>query len=116
MRNTFPSLLLLTGVMTLIFSCSKNIYGTYDTRYSKDKSAFFQIKLNPDNTVEKTEIHVISNFAKGRFELIKNHVVCYFDSSKNGFPPDTLMFRKRGKKLYFVRNEVINKKTFLMKQ
>jgi hypothetical protein len=109
-------MLLLMGVMTLLFSCSKNFYGTYNTSYSKDMSAFFQIKLNTDNTVEKTEIHVISNFAKGRFELKNNDVVCYFDSSKNGFPPDTLTFKKRGKKLYFVRNEVINKKIFLLKQ
>lgn len=103
-------------LMTLLFSCSKNFYGTYNTSYSKDKSAFFQIKLNSDNSVEKTEIHLNSNFAKGRFELINNHVVCYFDSSKNGFHPDTLAFKKRGKKLYFLRNEVITKKVFLMKQ
>jgi hypothetical protein len=109
-------MLLLTGVMTLLFSCNKNVYGIYNTNYSKDKSAFFQIKLNTDNTVEKTEIHLISNFAKGRFELINNHLVCYFDSSKNGFPPDTLTFKMRGKKLYFIRNKVINEKAFLMKQ
>ena len=107
------TMLLLTGIMTLFFSCSRNIYGIYNTSYSKDKSAFFQIKLNPDQTVEKTEIHVVGNFAKGRFELKNNQVVCYFDSSKYGWPPDTMTFKKGSKKLYILRNNVIIKKRVL---
>lgn len=103
-------------VIMLFFSCSKSFYGKYNTNYSKDKSAFFQIRLNADNTVEKAEIHTISDFAKGKFLLINKQIVCFFDSSNNKFPPDTLTFKMRGKKLFFVRNGVINKKAFLMKQ
>ncbi len=103
-------------VIMMFFSCSKNFYGTYNTNYSKDKSAFFQVKLNPDSTVEKTEVHTISDFAKGKFVLINKQIVCFFDSSKNKFPPDTLMFMKSGKKLYFVKNGIVNGKPFLMKQ
>jgi|SRR5689334_528743 len=103
-------------VILMLFSCSKNFYGTYNTNYSKDKSAFFQIKLNPDNTVEKTEVHTISDFAKGKVLLINKQIVCFFDSSQNKFPPDTLTFMKSGKKLYFVKNGIVNRKAFLMKK
>lgn len=109
-------MLFLLLVIMMLFSCSKNFYGTYNTNYSKDKSAFFQIKLNTDNTVEKTEIHTISDFAKGKFLLIEKQIVCFFDSSKSKFPPDTLTFMKSGKKLYFVNNGAVNKKRFLLKQ
>ena len=103
-------------VIMMFFSCSKNFYGTYNTNYSKDKSAFFQIRLNTDNTVEKTEIHTISDFAKGKFLVINRQIVCFLDSSKNQIPPDTLTFMKSGKKLYFVNNGVVNRQAFLMKQ
>lgn len=109
------SVLILLVIMMLI-SCSKSFYGTYNTNYSKDKSAFFQIRFNMDNTVEKTEMHTISDFAKGHFLLVNKQIVCFFDSSKNQFPPDTLTFLKSGKKLFFVKNGVVNRKTFLMKQ
>jgi len=109
-------ILLLLALMIFLFSCNKNIYGTYNTSYSEDKSAFFQIKLNPDNTVEKTETHTISDFAKGTFLSTNKQIVCFFDSSINKFPPDTLTFKMSGKKLFFVRNGVINKKVFLVKQ
>ena len=97
-------LFLLVSAM-IFFSCNKDFYGIYNTNYSKDKSAFFQIKLNADNTVEKTEIHTINDFTKGRFLVTTdNQVVCFFDSSRSKFPPDTLTFKLRGKKLYFLRS------------
>ena len=110
------TMLLLIVLMLLLFSCSKNLYGTYNTNYSKDKSAFFQIKLNTDNTVEKTETHTISDFAKGNFLLRDKQIICFFDSSSSKFSPDTLTFKISGKKLFFVKDGVINTKAFLMKQ
>jgi len=110
--------LLLSAIsMIILFSCTDKFYGIYNTNHSKDKSSFYQIKLNPDNTVEKTEIHTISDFAKGRF-LVTNdkQVVCFFDSSSSRFPTDTLTFKPAGKKLYFVRNASINKDEYLTKQ
>lgn len=111
----------MKGIFSLLaimmfLSCNKNFFGTYNTSYSKDKSAFFQIKLNTDNTVEKTEIHTISDVAKGKFSLINKQIVCFFDSSRNKFPPDTVTFVKRGKKLYFVKNGAVNRRIFLLKQ
>jgi hypothetical protein len=108
---------LLTAVSMTVtcWSCGKAAYGTYNTAQAKDQSAFYQIKLNSDNTVEKTEIHTISDFAKGRFIVISDkHVICFLDSSRNGFPPDTLRFLAKGKRLYFMSEE--KKKVHLVRQ
>ncbi len=102
--------------MLTFFSCGKPIYGTYSSNHSKDKSAFFQIKLNSDNTVEKTEIHTIGNFAKGRYIIEKNQITCFLDSSRNMYPRDTLKFVLKGTRLYSVVNGVVNKKFYLKKQ
>jgi len=109
-------LFFIASLMMIFFSCSKNYYGTYNTNFSKDKSAFFQIKLNVDHTVEKTEIHTISDFAQGRFMVTGHQVVCFLDSSRNKFPPDTLTFKIKGKKLYFLKNGILNKKAYLTKE
>ena len=109
-------IILLVGFSILFTSCNKNIYGKYNTNYSKDKSAFFQITLNSDNTVEKTEIHTISNFAKGKFIIKDKKVVCYLDSTKFGYPPDTLMFKVKGNKLYLIRSGIVNTKYYLKKE
>jgi len=106
---------LFSLVVTIaLFSCNRDWYGTYNTNYSKDKTAYFELKLNQDNTVEKTEIHTISDVARGKYLVENNQIVCFFDSSKNKFPPDTLRFRKKGRKLYFLNRG--NGKIFLMKQ
>jgi hypothetical protein len=81
-----------------------------------DKTAFYQIKLNKDNTVEKSEIHTISDYAQGKFVSAGKRIVCFFDSSINKYPPDTLTFRLKGKKLYFLRNANLNRKAYLLKQ
>ena len=108
-------IILFTGFLTIFTSCSKNILGKYNTGYSKDKSAFFQIILNSDNTVEKTEIHTISNSANGKFVLKDNKVICYLDSIKFGYPADTLMFKVRGNRLYPIKKGIINTKFYLKK-
>lgn len=100
----------------VFISCNKNIYGKYNTNYSKDKSAFFQITLNSNNTVEKTEIHTISNFSKGKFIVQDKKVICYLDSTKFGFPPDTLIFKVKGNKLYPIRKGIVNTKFYLRKE
>jgi hypothetical protein len=114
----FMKVLLLSAVsMITLLSCNNNLYGTYNTNHSKDKSSFYQIKLNADYTIEKTEIHTISDFAKGRFLVTNgNQVVCFLDSSSSKFPPDTLTFKLKRKKLYFLRNESINRDAYLAKQ
>ena len=70
MKNIF----LLVSIMILFLSCNRDFYGTYTTNYSEDKSSFFQIRLNVDNTVEKTEVHTIRDFAKGKFIIKENEV------------------------------------------
>lgn len=103
-------------ILALMFSCSRNIYGTYNTNYSKDKSAFFQIKLNPDNTVEKQEIHTISISSKGKWKKDNNNIICYLDSSDTGFPADTLTFKIQNKKLFPIKGGIVNKKFYLKKE
>ncbi|MRX39047.1 hypothetical protein GJU43_07150 [Flavobacterium sp. LC2016-23] len=109
-------IILLIGFLIIFTSCSKNIYGKYNTSYSRDKSAFFQITLNSDNTVEKTEIHTISIFAKGHYILKEKQVICFLDATKNNFPPDTLTFKIKGNKLYFVKKGIVNTKFYLKKE
>jgi hypothetical protein len=106
----------LVSFITILSSCSSDFYGTYNTNYSKDERAFFQIKLNADRTVEKTEIHTISDIAKGTFVVTNNQIVCCFDSSVSKFPRDTLTFKIKRNKLYFIRNGVSYKKTYLLKE
>lgn len=107
-------LFLLFICLTVIFiSCTRDIYGAYNTNYSSDKSAFLEIRLYADQSVEKTEIHTIGDFTKGKFEVIRNTIVCFFDSSRNKFPPDTLRCRVKGKKLYFIKNGIVNTKFYL---
>lgn len=108
-------IILFGGFLVIFTSCNKNIYGKYNTNYSEDKSAFFQIILNTDNTVEMTEIHTISNFANGKFIIKDKKVICYLDSTKFGYPPDTLMFKVKGKKLYPIRSGIVNTKFYLKK-
>ena len=110
-------LFLSTISMIALLSCNHTLYGTYNTNHSKDKSSFYQIKLNADSTVEKTEIHTISIFAKGRYLVTNNNrVVCFLDSSSSGFPQDTLAFKLKRNKLYFLRNASINRDAYLAKQ
>ncbi len=109
-------LALLFPFSIIIYSCNKVLYGTYNTRGSKDKSAFLEINLNSDNTVDKTEIHTTSDYAKGRYIVNDGTVICYFDSSRSGFPPDTLSFKLKGKKLFFVSHNIVNERAFLLKQ
>lgn len=109
-------IILLTVIFLLFVSCNKNIYGKYNTNYSKDKSVFFQIILNSDHTVQKSEIHTISNFASGKFMLKDDKVICFLDSTKFGYPPDTLFFKIKGNRLYPVNKGVVNTKFYLMKE
>lgn len=106
------------ALLLLIFSvsCSKDIYGTYNNRNSSDKSAFFQIKLNPNNSIEKTEIHTIKDFSSGTFVKKNNDIICYLDFSSTGFPKDTIVLKIKGNKLFFKRNNKINKKQILFKE
>jgi hypothetical protein len=100
----------------VVSSCEQKMYvGTYNTNYSKDKSAFFQIKLNADRTAEKIEIHTISIIQKGKWIQKNNKIICYLDSSKLGFLPDTLNIRIRRNKLYFARKGEKFYKTYLLK-
>ena len=103
-------------ILILLSSCNKNISGTYNTNYLNDKSAFFEIKLNSDNTLEKKEIHTISIFFKGKWLKDNNKVICYLDSSDTGFPADTILFKIKGKKLFPIRNGVVNTKFYLKKE
>ncbi|MFT3919619.1 hypothetical protein [Cloacibacterium sp.] len=102
--------------LVLLLSCNKNIYGVYNTKYSKDKSVFFQIILNTDNTVEKKEIHTISIFSKGKWKKENDKIICYLDSSETGFPADTLSFKIQNKKLFPIKNGIVNKKFYLKKE
>jgi len=97
-------------------SCNKNICGTYNTRNSKDKSLFFQVKLNPDNSIEKTELHTIKDVSLGKCLKKKNLLTCHLDSSTVGFSPTDITLKIKGKKMFFVRNGVINKKNGLIKE
>lgn len=101
--------------LVLFNSCSKSIYGKYNTTYSKDKSAFFQITLNPDGTVEKTEIHTISISARGNFVVKDKQIICYLGTSLENFPPDTLTFNLKGNKLFFVNKNIYKTKNYLKK-
>ena len=109
------SILLIILVLTTFSSCKTSVYGKYNTNHSTDKSSFFQIVLNTNNTVEKTEIHTISDFSKGIFKKVGNKIICYFDTSINNFPPDTLLFQIKNDKLYLIRKKMINKKFYLKK-
>jgi hypothetical protein len=108
--------ILLMGLPILFSSCGKDYYGTYNTNHLRDKTAFYEIKLNSDHTAEKTQIHTIGIIAKGNFLVKGKQVVCFFDSAINNFGFDTLVFKVRGKKLFFVKNGVVRKRMFLLKQ
>ncbi|BFM45277.1 hypothetical protein CFS9_39180 [Flavobacterium sp. CFS9] len=108
-------IILFIGFLTIFTSCNKNIFGKYNTNYSKDKSAFFQIILNSNNTVEKTEVHTISNSASGKFVLKNNKVICYLDLTKLGYPADTLMFKVIGNRLYPIKKGIVSSKFYLKK-
>lgn len=102
-------------IFCIINSCSKNIFGKYNTNYSQDKSSFFQMTFNLDGTVEKTEIHTIRIFAKGKFKFKNKTVICYLDSTKFGFPPETLIYKVKSNKIYPIKKGVINRKFYLKK-
>lgn len=108
-------IILVTAFLVIFTSCSKNIFGKYNTSYSKDKSSFFQIVLKSDSTVEKTEIHTISNSASGKFILKDKRIICYLDSTKLGYPADTLMFKIIGNKLYPIKKGIVSTKFYLKK-
>ncbi|MEN5307213.1 hypothetical protein ABE425_06825 [Chryseobacterium cucumeris] len=103
-------------ILISLLSCSNNIYGVYNNKYSKDKSVFFQIMLNPDKTIEKKEIHTVSIFSKGKWKKENDKIVCYLDSTETGFPADTLTFKIKNKKLFPIRNGIVNKNFFLKKE
>ncbi|KAF2329042.1 DUF1934 family protein [Flavobacterium daemonense] len=110
------NIVLLAGFLIIFTSCSKNIYGKYNTSYSKDKSAFFQIILNSDATFEKTEIHTISIFSKGNYVKKGNQIICFLDSTENGFPADTLTFKIKRNKLYFTKDGIVKTNFYLKKE
>lgn len=112
MKNLF----FVFSFIIVMFSCNKNFYGTYNTSYSTDKSAFYQIRLKNNYSVEKTEIHVIRDIAVGKFIVEKNQITCYFDSSTTKFPPDTIVFKHKGQRLYFKRNDTLIQKKYLVKE
>lgn len=113
MKNIFfYSIILLFSLI----SCNKNIYGIYNTRNFKDKSAFLQIKLNPNNTVEKTEIHTIKIYSRGKYIESNNKIICYLDSSETGFPSDTIELKIKGNKMFFIKEGKVNKNFYLVKQ
>jgi hypothetical protein len=97
-------------------SCQRSFYGIYNTKHWNDQAIFFQLKFNTDTTVEKTEVHTISDFTTGRYTVMNAYITCYFDSSKNNFPPDTALFKIKGEKLFFIKDGVLKRKHFLKKQ
>ncbi len=101
---------------TIFSSCEKKMYeGTYNTNYSRDKSSLIQLKLSKNGIAEKIEIHTINDTAMGKWIQKNNRIICYLDSSKAGFPPDTLNIKIRGNKLYFLKGGKLNKKFYLLK-
>lgn len=104
----------LTSII-LLTSCNKSVYGLYDSSYNQDKSAYFSINLKQDKTVEKEEIHTIRIFSTGIWNKIEGNIYCFFDSTETGFPKDTISFKIIGKKLFAVKNGVVNKKFYLKK-
>ena len=104
----------LTSIV-LLTSCNKNIYGFYDSSYNRDKSAYFSINLKQDKTVEKDEIHTIRIFSTGIWNKVERRIYCFFDSTEIGFPRDTISFKIIGKKLFPIKNGVINKNFYFKK-
>ena len=90
MKLKLPIIIILFFLLT---SCNKNIYGIYNTENSKDKSAFIQIKLNSNYTVEKNEIHTIRNDSKGTWKKENRKIIYYFQATETGFPADTLILK-----------------------
>ncbi len=107
--------LLLIFLVVFLISCNKKIYGVYNTKHSTDKSSFFEIKLNSDNSFERKEIHTITINSKGSWVKINNEIICYEHQNEQGFPADTLIFKIVGEKLYIVREGIINKSKYLIK-
>ena len=106
---------LLITVVTLM-SCNRKITGTYTTGHLSDKSSFFAIRLNTDGTVDKLELHTISDYAKGRYYLVKNRrLMCVLDTSTSGFHPDTINYKVKGNRLYRIKGGVVDSKMFLKK-
>lgn len=105
------------AILSLMFvSCNRNIYGIYNSNHSTDKSAFFQIKLDSNHTVEKNEIHTIRIDSKGTWKEEDGKVICYFDSTETGFPPDTLILKIIGKKMFFERKGIVYSKSLYLKK
>lgn len=112
MRNT----LIYIFFILLFTSCNKNIYGIYNTKYSMDKSSFLQVKINPNNTVEKIEIHTIRIESKGIWVKNDDNIICYFQPTETGFPADILILKIIGKKMFLGKNvKDLNKKFYLKK-
>jgi hypothetical protein len=97
-------------------ACHRKIYGIYDSSYLPDKSAYLGIKLNKNKTVQKVEIHTIRIESTGRFNVNNNEVLCYFDSTNTGFPPDTLNLQIRGRRMYFINIKKSNEGFYLLKK
>ncbi len=104
----FASILLLT-------SCNKNIYGLYDSSDNQDRSVYLSINLKQNKTVEKNEIHTIRIFSTGTWNKIARKIYCFFDPTETGFPSDTISLKIIGRKLFFIKDGVINKNFYLKK-
>ena len=100
----------------LLTSCNKNIYEIYNTVHSKDKSAFLQIKLNSNYTVEKNEIHTIRIDSKGTWKKENEKIICYFQATETGFPADTLILKIFGKKMIIEKNGIVYSKSYYLKK
>ncbi|MFT3796514.1 hypothetical protein [Flavobacterium sp.] len=103
-------------VLLMLTSCNKSIYGIYNTEHSKDRSALFQIKLNPNYTVEKNEIHTIRIDSKGTWKKENGKVTCYFQPTETGFSADTLILKIIGKKMFLEKNGIVYSKSFYLKK
>lgn len=101
--------------MLFFCSCSKSVFcGVYNTKHSKDKSMFLQIKINKDSTAERREFHTgINDIAKGKWLMQNKYIILFFDISSSNFPADTVVTKIVGKKMYFVKKEIINKEMYL---
>lgn len=76
---------------------------------------YLSINLKQDKTIEKNEIHTIKIYSLGTWDKIGNKIYCFFDSSKNGFPRDTITLKISGKKLFFLKGLTVNKYFHLKK-
>lgn len=107
---------IIAFILFLFVSCNRNVYGVYNSRHSTDKSAFFQIKLDSNYTVEKNEIHTIRIDSKGTWKKENGKIICYFHPTATGFPADTVNYKIIGNRMYVEENGNIKNKSFYLKK